>query len=292
MTEPLSSLRERLRSSYLSARFEEEFEALMNRYAAALERPRIAIQGVAGSFSDEAVSKRFASFDVIACDSFTKMFDAVEKGEADYGLVPVENSIHGPVVETYDLLAERSLFVLEEMHMRIVHCLIGSGREVYSHPQALGQCRSYIERHGLVAVPYYDTAGAVRDKGRIASAIGSARAAALYEMPIRAHDIGPAQNTTRFFLLGAQASRGSDKGAAIFALRSAHEAGTLAHALANLESFGVNLTKIESRPAGNFTYRFIIEYEWSDEVGPALRALEEHCAHVKDLGRFDIVRIE
>lgn len=285
-------IRSTLEGTPLIHAFDREFEALMNRYDHANTKPRIAIQGIAGSFSDEAVSKRFASFETIECGSFTQAFDAIEKGDAHYGLIPVENSIHGPVVETYDLLAERSLFVIEEMKMRIVHCLVGSGKEVYSHPQALGQCMHFIERKGLVAIPYYDTAGAVKEKGRESCAIGSERAARIYDVPVIERDIGPAQNVTRFFLLAKDPIIGSDKGAAIFTLRAAHEAGTLAHALANLESFGINLTKIESRPAGNFTYRFIIEYEWSDEVPAALRALEEHCASVKDLGRFDVKTIE
>ena len=276
----------------LREEFEREYAALVQRYETARSTPRIAIQGIAGSFSDEAASKRFSSFEIVECDSFTRAFDAVEKGIADFGLIPVENSIHGPVVETYDLLAQRSLFVIEEMKMRIVHCLIGSQGHVYSHPQALGQCREYLERHRLTSVPYYDTAGAVKEKASSALAIGSERAARIYDARIVERDIGPAQNTTRFFLVSRTRGSGSDRGAAIFTLRASHEAGTLAHALANLESFGVNLTKIESRPAGNFTYRFIIEYEWSDDVEPALRSLEEHCASIKDLGRFSITSIE
>lgn len=289
----IGNVRTHLEGTSLEASFEDELNALITRYEQRIAHPRIAIQGIPGSFSDEAASKRFASFETIACGSFRDAFDAIEKGIADFGLIPVENSIHGPVVETYDLLARRDLFVLEEMKMRIVHCLIGAGSsEVYSHPQALGQCERFIHERRLTPVPYYDTAGAVKERSD-ALAIGSARAAQIYDAPIVERDVGPTGNSTRFFLLGQRPSSGpSDKGAAIFALREAHEAGTLAHALANLESFGVNLTKIESRPAGNFTYRFVIEYEWSDEIPAALRALEEHCAYVKDLGSFRVVGIE
>ena len=274
--------------------FERELRALIGRYERAANKPRIAYQGLEGSFSDEATSKMFAQYTPIPCTSFAEAFDAVEKDLADYALIPVENSIFGSVAEAYDLLHERTLWVLAEAQMRIRHCLIGerNGKEVYSHPQALGQCRTYLNNQGLLPIPYYDTAGAVRERAGQALTIGSARAAQIYHAQIIEEDIGPAENRTRFFLLAREPQAGTMRGAIIFTLRHGTSPGTLYQALEALNRYAINLTKIESRPAGNWSYRFIAEFVHTQQLTDALEALKEHTAHLRYLGSYDILEIE
>jgi prephenate dehydratase len=133
-------------------------------------KAKIACQGELGSYSEEAASKLFGQeFVPMPMRSLLSVFTAIEAGSADYGAVPIENSIEGGVGETYDLLLYSGLRVVGEVYGRVVHCLIGlEGAEisdikrVFSHQQALAQCRAYITMMGFEPVSTYDTAGAVK----------------------------------------------------------------------------------------------------------------------------------
>ncbi|MFH0851064.1 MAG: prephenate dehydratase domain-containing protein, partial [Candidatus Bathyarchaeota archaeon] len=131
---------------------------------------RVAFQGERGAYSEEAINRHWADrAEPVPRPYLMDVFDAVEKGDVDLGLVPVENSIEGSIVRSFDLLNERSLVAQGETVLRVVHCLIvypgvkaGEVKNVYSHPQALGQARQYLERHGYEPVAHYDTAGSVK----------------------------------------------------------------------------------------------------------------------------------
>ncbi|MEM2062938.1 MAG: prephenate dehydratase domain-containing protein, partial [Candidatus Nitrosocaldus sp.] len=126
---------------------------------------KVAFQGERGAYSEMAALQYFnTGVELIPKRTIADVFDSTEKHEVDYAIVPIENSIEGSVNETYDRLLNTNLKIKGEVYLRIEHCLIGyegssidSIRYVYSHPQALGQCRGFIQRHKLEPIPYYDT---------------------------------------------------------------------------------------------------------------------------------------
>ena len=132
-------------------------------------RLKIAYYGEEGAYSEQAAIQHFGnSYTLQGYRFLSEIFDVVKNGTT-YGIVPIENSTEGPVTQTYDLLLESNLTIVGEEVVKIDHCLIAnpgigmkSIRTVYSHPQALGQCRSYIEKHGFNSIPFYDTAGSVK----------------------------------------------------------------------------------------------------------------------------------
>src|SRR5580765_2874028 len=146
---------------------------------------KVAIQGERGAFSHQAALRLVRGEDVLACATSAEVFDALDSGRAKAAVIPVENTLAGPVGEHLDLLLERDVFIHAETRLRIEHQLIAAPgsklkdiRRVLSHPVALDQCRNFFRRHrGISAVPFYDTAGSVkhilseglRDTGAIAS---------------------------------------------------------------------------------------------------------------------------
>ncbi|MEM2233456.1 MAG: prephenate dehydratase, partial [Nitrososphaerota archaeon] len=237
---------------------------------------RVAFQGELGSYSEEAAAKFFGQgFEPVPMRSLLSVFTAVEAGAADYGVVPIENSIEGGVGETYDLLLSSGLRVVGEVYVRVVHCLIGLEgaelsdiRRVYSHPQALAQCRAYITMMGFEPVSTYDTAGAVKlvkEMGdRSNAAIASERAATIYGMKVLAKGIEDyGRNYTRFLVMGREAlgAPRRPKTSVIFSVP--HRAGALFRGLEPFAVREINLTKIESRPtrARPWQYYFFVDFE-------------------------------
>jgi chorismate mutase/prephenate dehydratase len=231
------------------------------------------------------------------------LFDEVEKGSIDWGLVPVENSLEGSVNQTYDLFLTHDLKVCGEIILRISHCLIANPntsleavKAVYSHPQALAQCRNFLERLGRELIPTYDTAGSVKmlkEKDlKDAAAVASEKAAEIYGMKILAREIedNPA-NYTRFFVLSKEDSpkTGRDKTSIIFG--APHTPGSLYHALGEYAKRGINLMKIESRPTKQtpWEYNFYLDFEGhrsEERCAEALKALEKSGAFLKILGSY------
>ena len=225
------------------------------------QKVKIAFQGERGAYSESAVFQFFgADTQVKPCRDFRDVFESVEKQETPYGVVPVENSLEGSVSQNYDLFLKYDLKVCGEVIVKIEHCLIANPgtaiadiKAVYSHPQALAQCRTFLEEMGREIIPTYDTAGSVKmlkEKAlKNAAAIASKRAAELYEMQILAEDIADnPENYTRFFVLSKTDSEatGKDKTSIIFS--AVHAPGSLYNALGEFAKREINLTKIESRP--------------------------------------------
>ena len=129
---------------------------------------RVAFQGEPGAYSEMATIQYFRNSNLVPLKSLQDVFDGLSHGDVDFGVVPIENSIEGSVNETYDLLLDTHFVVSGEIYLRVRHCLIvnkGVGlniRSVYSHPQALAQCRRYLQERKIAAVAAYDTAGAVK----------------------------------------------------------------------------------------------------------------------------------
>jgi chorismate mutase/prephenate dehydratase len=265
---------------------------------------RVAFQGERGAFSESAVYTFFgASVDVKPCRDLTEVFESVNKQETQFGVVPVENSLEGSINQTYDLFLTHDLKVCGEIILRVSHCLIAnpetsleSVKTVYSHPQALAQCRNFLERLGQELIPTYDTAGSVKmlkEKGlKDAAAVASERAAEIYGMKILVREIedNPA-NYTRFFVLSKEDSpkTGKDKTSIIFG--AAHTPGSLYHALREFAKRGINLTKIESRPTKQtpWEYNFYLDFEGhrsEERCAEALKALAKSGAYLKILGSY------
>ncbi|MCW3992168.1 MAG: prephenate dehydratase [Candidatus Bathyarchaeota archaeon] len=265
---------------------------------------KVAFQGEHGAYSEEAILQHFeGSAEPVPRPSLREVFQAVEGGEVDLGLVPVENTLEGSVVRTFDLLLESTLRVSAEVILRVVHCLIanpgvtiGDIKGVYSHPQALGQCRAYLESQGFEAVVAYDTAGSVKMLGerglRDAAAIASGWAAEVYGMTVLARGIEThPENYTRFFVLGHEdhPPTGRDKTSIAFTVD--HKPGILFRALRGFALHGVNLTKIESRPMVGrpWEYSFHMDFE-GHRVEPhmhsALEELRTSTRFLKILGSY------
>jgi chorismate mutase/prephenate dehydratase len=264
----------------------------------------VAFQGEPGAYSEEAA---FAFFGPAVTarhyETLEETFRAVEKGETRAAIIPVENSLEGTVGRAYDLLSETPLKVSGEIEHRIVHCLIAHPgarldeiKQVYSHPQALGQCQNFIRHLDYCPVPAYDTAGSakiIKEQGlKNAAAIASARAAQIYGMEVLAWEIEDnPHNFTRFLILSHQDSppTGRDKTSIVFSVK--HRPGALYAVLQQLAELNINMTKIESRPTRQkpWEYNFHLDFDGhrSDPApSAALALLEEMCLYLKVLGSY------
>jgi len=269
------------------------------------ERPlKVAFQGEMGAYSEVAVYKCFGvKVQPIPCKIFQEVFSRVDSGLADYGVLPIENSIEGSVNQVYDLLLTHNLMICGEVVVKVEHCLIGNPnsnlnrlKRVYSHPQALAQCSNFLERLKCEIIPTYDTAGSVKivkERGLIdEAAIASERAAEIYGMKILARDISNyPDNYTRFVTISKidAPPSGNDKTSIIFSVR--HAPGTLYDALGVFAKRGINLTKIESRPTRKkpWEYIFYLDFEGhrnEPKCADALKELQDKTLFVKILGSF------
>jgi chorismate mutase/prephenate dehydratase len=265
---------------------------------------KVAFQGERGAYSESAVYTFFGDeTGVRPCRDLTEVFESVGKEEVPVGVVPIENSLEGSVNQTYDLFLTHNLKVSGEVIIKISHCLIANPstsleavKTVYSHPQALAQCRGFLERLGSDLIPTYDTAGSVKmlkEKGlKNAAAVASKKAAEIYGMKILAREIEDTPtNYTRFFVISKNDSpkTGKDKTSIIFA--ATHTPGSLCHALGKFAKRNINLIKIESRPTKQkaWEYNFYLDFEGhrtDENCADALKALEKGGAFIKILGSY------
>ncbi len=262
----------------------------------------IAYLGPAATFTHQAALSKFGqSLRYLPCETMEQIFDEVEKHNAQYGVVPIENSIEGGVTPTQDRLTRTPLKITAEIYLPIHHCLIvqpgvTQPRRIYSNPQALGQCRGWLQRHFPEAelLPTRSTAGAT-DQVRSdpeAAAIASRLAAEQGGLEILSENIQDISgNTTRFLVLGNSYGppSGQDKTSIFFGVR--HRTGALFSTLEPLHRAGINLSKIESRPSKQraWEYTFFVDLEGhADEphVAEALEALKEHCIEFTVLGSY------
>lgn len=249
----------------------------------------VGFQGERGSYSEEAVRKYFhRNATGVPYRTLYDLFQALENNEIEQALAPIENSLEGSVTEAYDLLLRSNVKVNGEMNLRIVHSLIGHrgvGKEdikaVYSHPQALAQCRRFLRGLGVEMIAAYDTAGSVKmvkdNNARNSAAIASRAAADVYDMQVIEEGIEDEEsNFTRFLLLSKRESErtGEDKTSIIFS--ASHSPGSLYRALEDFAKRGINLTKIESRPTRQnpWEYFFFVDFEGHKDDKNCKEALE------------------
>ena len=286
---------------------QEDIETIYRRIIAAcknVEGVEVAFQGEVGAYSEEAALRFFgSSIQSRPRESLEEVFAVVEEEGVQFGVVPVENSLGGSVSRAYDLLLDSNLRVCGEIEIRVVHCLIASPKagldtikKVYSHPQALAQCRSFLKRLDCELIPTYDTAGSVKvlkEKGLMGSAaIASARAAEIYGMKAVAQEIEDNPNNfTRFFILSNEDAPSSGNDKTSIAFSSKDRPGVLYEALREFAGRNINLTKLESRPTRQkpWQYNFYLDFEGHREDKPAreaLESLEKTSIFVKVLGSY------
>lgn len=283
-----------------------------------MDHKKIAYQGIEGSYASEAARGFFgADAALVSCETFEDVFAAVTQGACDSGIVPVENSITGSVVQNYDLLDAYNCFVTGEAILPVDHVLLGVPgaeiigiKKVYSHEQGLLQCAEYLDAHkDWERVPYLNTAVAAKyvaeQKDSSLAAIASRYAGEKYGLVVLAKDIsGNPNNSTRFFAVSAKPNpkkskdfsgtpgispEEGNKATLLFTLR--HEKGSLARALVLLSD--LNLTRIESRPSPstNWEYRFYVDLEGDlAHLDAILAGLSAYCTSVRLLGIYQSAR--
>lgn len=273
----------------------------------ALERSiKVAYLGPPATFSHQAARSRFgASVEYIACETIPDVFDAVAKGLAEYGVVPVENSTEGAVTSTLDSFVDTPLKVCAEIYLPIAQCLLANApreqiERLYSLPHVIGQCRLWLQREmaGVEIIPASSTSRAAElaAKDPAAGALASRLAAEVYGLSIIAADIQDSgENKTRFMVLGKSSGprSGDDKTSLVFAVR--HTAGALFGALESFKRFKLNMTRIESRPSKNkaWEYYFFVDVEGHQEdsgVRAALDDMAAHCTFLTVLGSYPRMR--
>jgi len=265
----------------------------------------VAYFGPAGTNTEVAAIRLYPGEEYVPYATINLAARAVEAGEADRAVVPIENSLQGSVIDTVDLLVEDDrIAICGEVVIPIEHCLMvrpGGAREqievLYSHPQSLGQCRRYLEREfpGVRTEAALSNAEAVVIMLRTpnAAAIGPARAAEIYGADILERGIEDSRiNKTRFVALGREGAgrTGRDKTSIAFAVTH-DRPGTLVSVLHEFADRGINLTKIESRPSGGElgVYIFLIDCEGHREdalVAQALAAVKEQSNFFKVFGSY------
>jgi len=266
--------------------------------------PRVSFQGVPGAYSEEAIRQFFGpEAESVPCQTFGDLFVAVEQGDAEYGMLPIENSVAGSVVQSYELLMEHDLRVRAEVILRVHHQLlavpgtpISDIKRVKSHPHALAQCERYLARHALDAIPHFDTAGSARDLAADpepgTAVIAGALAGELYGLQPLDDGIEDLPfNYTRFFVLGLEDPPRSQRSKTSLIFTTRHQPGALYDSLGEFANRRINLTKIESRPRRNrpWQYLFYLDFEghWQDPpCEAALMGLLRRSSFVKLLGSY------
>ncbi len=271
-----------------------------------LQRPvTVAYLGPEASFTHLAARSHFGGAqDLSAQPTVFDVCEEVEKGRADFGVVPVENSLEGSVKQTLDKLISTPLNIVGDVYLPISHCLLSVGgkmdllKRVYSHPQALAQCQRWL-RNNLPHCELCEEESTAKAARRVlddkeAAAVGSKAAALTYGLDIIAEGIEDHPvNVTRFLILGRGINRatGKDKTSILFSVR--HEPGALLHALAPFSDRGINLTKIVSHPVREriWEYLFFVDFIGhadDEKVAASLEQIQEACTFVKLLGSYPV----
>ncbi|GJL81912.1 MAG: chorismate mutase [marine bacterium B5-7] len=264
---------------------------------------RVAVLGPEGTYSQAAAIKHFGhQIETPLAASIEEVFRMVESGDADYGAVPVENSTEGGVSNTLDALMSTAAMICGEINLPIRHCLLagtqirGEIHEILAHAQALGQCRRWLAAHmpGIELRPVASNAEAaqIAAQDTTIAAIAGERVANMYGLEVLERGIQDnSDNTTRFLVIGmtASASSGNDKTSIVLSARN--RPGALFDLLQPLARHGIDMTRIESRPAhsGLWEYLFYVDFNGhrdDDTAAIALAELQDNAAMYKWLGSY------
>ncbi len=295
----LKSSRGPVRKESLKAIFREIMSG-----ALALEKDlAIAYLGPEATFTHQAAMSKFgSSVQYLPMKNIGDVFKEVQKGYADYGVVPIENSMEGAVNHTLDVFVDSGVKIYAEIYLDISHHLLGrmadlSGvKKIYSNPQAFGQCREWLTANvpsaDLIDVSSTTRAAQISAKEKGAAAIASELASGMYGLRVLARAIeDSSDNITRFLVIASSfgAKTGQDRTSIMFSVKD--KVGALHDVLGLFSSSKINLTKIESRPSKNkpWEYVFFVDFNGHAEepkVAAALTRLEKHCQSVKVLGSY------
>ena len=262
----------------------------------------IAYFGPAGTFTHLAAIRRFgSSLNYSPQKTIGDVFTEVSKGQADYGVVPVENSTEGVVTHTLDMFVDSQLKIVSQIVLPIQHTLASRGRKsqirrIYSHPQALAQCRGWLQQN-LPKAEIIETSSTTRAaelaaRHRHAGAIASSLAAQRYNLVVVEHNIqDSATNATRFLVLGRQDTPPTGQDRTSLLVSVSDRVGALHDAIAAFRRHRINMTKIESRPSKRraWEYFFFIDCDGHishPRVTKAVKAIGKHCSFVKVLGSY------
>ena len=279
------------------------FREIMSACLALESRLRIAFLGPEGTFTQEAALKHFGHFvDTVPLAAIDEVFREVESGNAQFGLVPVENSTEGVINHTLDMFMTSPLKICGEVELRIHHHLLGKGhdpqsaRRVVSHQQSLAQCREWLDANltGIERVAVASNAEAARMAAADASmvAIAGDSAARLYDLKIFSSNIEDRpDNTTRFLVIGTRETSPSGHDKTSLLLSSRNRPGALQRLLAPLAKNRINMTRIESRPSHQSMWEYVffvdVDGHMQDrKVAKALAELEKEAAFLKRLGSY------
>ena len=274
-------------------------EAMANRTRFP-ERAVVACAGAEGSYAQQATSLMFPLPTILYFTSFEKVFEAVEKGFCQYGILPVENSAAGSVTAVYDLMERQHFHIVRALRLKVDHVLLTPHgvrledvREITSHPHALAQCRTFLQAHPKIkVVPGPNTAVAAKtlaDSGRRDMGVIASRACAeLYGLDVAEEDIMDAvYNYTRFVCISKEPEIWPDSRKFTITMRLPHRPGALNTVILKFASIGVNLTKLESRPipGTDFEFRFIFDFDASPN-DPEILALLSELAQDPEIEHF------
>lgn len=270
-----------------------------------LEAPlKIAYLGPLATFTHLAALKRFGSqVKYTACESISDVFAEVEKNNADYGVVPIENSVEGAVSHTLDMLVDSDLKICAQIILDVSHNLLGKCpkekiKRVYSNPQVFGQCRIWLQKNLSYAehIEVSSTAAAAQivAKEKNSACIASLLAAQTYKLNVVASSIeDSAHNFTRFLVIGKSdtPATGQDKTSLLFSIKD--RIGALHDMLLPFKKHKINLTKIESRPSKRkaWDYYFFVDLEGhrdEPQIKKAISELENKCKFLKVLGSYPL----
>jgi prephenate dehydratase len=268
-----------------------------------MDRPIVAYQGEAGAYSEEGALALFEGAELRPLDSIRKVFEAVEVGRVDLGLVPMDNSQAGSINETYDLFLKHGLHLVGETVVRVDHCLlalpgsqIGDLTEVISHPQAIAQSEEFLSALPVRIRAEYDTAGAAKrifeEKMEGTAAIASRRAAELYELEVLAQNIQTyPDNHTRFGALSRSPEPLAEPNKSSLVFGVGHVAGSLYRCLGAFAERQLSLSKLESRPRAGRPWEYVfyvdVEVPAADaSMIEALAEVSEHATFTRLLGSY------
>ncbi len=284
------------------------FREIMSACLAQQEPLKVGFLGPEGTFSQQAMFKHFGhSAHGLPLSSIEEVFEEVEAGHADFGVVPVENSGQGTIQSTLDMFLTSKIKICGEVELRVhQHLLSRLGQldqieRVYSHPQSLAQCKAWLRQHlpNAEKIPVASNAEAARRARSAddAAAIAGESAGHVYGLKVVAGPIEDRQdNTTRFLILGRElfSACGHDRTSLLVYVND--EPGALYNVLSPFAKYGVSMNRIESRPAhtGRWQYAFFIDVNGhvdDDKVGRALSELGKYAAMVKVLGSYPVALV-
>ena len=270
-----------------------------------VEHKKIVFQGVEGAYAQVAMETFFGNdTENFHVESWRDAMEAIKNGEADYAVLPLENSSAGIVSQNYDLLMEYDNCIVGEQIIKIDHCLLGTKdaqlsdiTQVYSHPQGLMQCAGFLEAHrGWESISTKNTAMAAKkikeDAKKNQAAIASRLTADIYGLKLLKESVQDnPNNSTRFIIVSSKKMYVRDAKKISICFEGMHESGSLYHMLSHFIYNGINMNHIESRPVQgkNWEYRFFVDFEGNlndAAVQNALRGLAEETLGLKILGNY------